>query len=408
MADSDDLDTTLELFLLVVLALFFAIFGISLFGIQGGALSYNPDATYGLLLFLAGVQAIALGKTPFGDFQRSPLIVAAGFLIVAFGLLGCFVPGITYTALRNTTGILMAVGAPILMIITWTGQNKARFWWRAGGNVRHLALASTEVYLLMFLLGLVTLVPTLATNAAVSVLTLLMSLALFHLVWAMFWISRNYPQQWQTRNSQLLGAGATAPLLRRSCLGFPIAVLALFGLILTMVGGLLLLVGRGVLPFSPDGQFAVVLTVMAIQIGCLGETPIGTFRRNWLIKVTALLCAGLGIASAITPGGIPALVPIVLAALSVGGGAMMLWGAFSAKMADLRNPGAELGPIRNKLRYLWFNLVLQALMVILFGLATFFPTILSLSVTAIILLAYGLLMFDLTRAAYSLGKLSPA
>ena len=402
-----DLDTTVEQFILVLLALFLGIFGVSLIGVLRGHFEYNPDAAYGLLLFLAGFQIIVRGKTPVGDFQRSPLVVGLGFLLATVGLLGSFIPGLGVTGLRITAGVLMTVGAPLLLYSSWTRPRKARYWWRTGGLIRHLAWATTEVYLMTFALGVVTLLPGLASGALVMALCFIGAAAVLHLVATELLVSRKYPLQWKQRDATVIGAGARGHLLQRSGLDFSVALIILFGLILVLLGGLLILVNRGVLLFSPHGQFAIILTIMAIKIGCLGQTPIGTFRRTWIIRIAALICAGLGIASAIVPEAVPDQVRLILGILNIGGGAIALWSTFSAKMADLRNPPAELEPIRGRLRYLWFNLVLQGAVSILFGLTAVIHGLLSITVTAVILLVYGILLFDLARVSNGLMKLYP-
>jgi len=58
-----ELDLSLEIVILLVLAIFMLVFGVLLFPIQTGALQYNADATYGLFQVIVSFQIITLGKT---------------------------------------------------------------------------------------------------------------------------------------------------------------------------------------------------------------------------------------------------------------------------------------------------------------------------------------------------------
>ena len=50
------------------------------------------------------------------------------------------------------------------------------------------------------------------------------------------------------------------------------AILILLGILNTFLGLILFPVGLGMLPFSPDGQLGLLLTIMAIQTMTLGDT----------------------------------------------------------------------------------------------------------------------------------------
>ena len=65
-----ELDLSLEIVILLLLAIFMLLFGLLLFPINAGTLAYNANATYGLFQIIVSFQIIALGKTPIGDFRR--------------------------------------------------------------------------------------------------------------------------------------------------------------------------------------------------------------------------------------------------------------------------------------------------------------------------------------------------
>lgn len=61
----------LEVVILLIAALTMTTTGILLFPAGAGKLPYYENGLYGLLLFIFGLQTVAMGKTPFGDMCRS-------------------------------------------------------------------------------------------------------------------------------------------------------------------------------------------------------------------------------------------------------------------------------------------------------------------------------------------------
>jgi len=92
------------------------------------------------------------------------------------------------------------------------------------------------------------------------------------------------------------------------------------GILLTVLGLLLFPVNLGIIAFSPDGQLGLLLTVTAIQMMALGETPLGQFKRSWIMVMIGLLFAGLGVVSSIVPGLLTGMLQILLGLLNLTGG----------------------------------------------------------------------------------------
>jgi len=88
----------------------------------------------------------------------------------------------------------------------------------------------------------------------------------------------------------------------------------------TVLGLLLFPVNLGIIAFSPDGQLGLLLTVTAIQMMALGETPLGQFKRSWIMVMIGLLFAGLGVVSSIVPGLLTGMLQILLGLLNLTGG----------------------------------------------------------------------------------------
>src|SRR5512138_122221 len=85
-------DLPLEVVILIIGGMAMLITGILLFPVSDGTLPYYENGLYGLLLIIFALQMITLGKTPFGDMPRSKLLLAAGVLIAAVGIVTCFIP----------------------------------------------------------------------------------------------------------------------------------------------------------------------------------------------------------------------------------------------------------------------------------------------------------------------------
>ena len=82
---------------------------------------------------------------------------------------------------------------------------------------------------------------------------------------------------------------------RDASLPLSIAIIILVGVLITLLGFLLFPVNLGILPFSPDGQLGLLLVIVSIQMLALGETPIGQYKRSWLLIIIGIVFAGMGI-----------------------------------------------------------------------------------------------------------------
>ncbi|MCL1800513.1 MAG: hypothetical protein FWG25_04000, partial [Promicromonosporaceae bacterium] len=65
-------------------------------------------------------------------------------------------------------------------------------------------------------------------------------------------------------------------------------------------------------------------------------------------------------------------------------------------------------PVAPQLRRLWLTQTLQGVVGTVFGLSALFPGMLSLTITAVILVFYGLLLFYMCALLLKLAKLTPA
>ncbi|MGW4566196.1 hypothetical protein ACWEN3_28560 [Streptomyces sp. NPDC004561] len=405
ISQEDDPDTSLEIFILLILGLFMTLFGGLLFGIDSGSLPFNPDSTYGLFLVIISFQAAALGKTPFGDFGRSWLLVIVGFCAATVGLFGCFIPGISSAFLRILVGVLLLCGGIVLSAQLWISKQKARAWLQIGGILRHLTIACGLTYVLMVILGISTLFPGTMANIQTAVILLVFGISIFYLAGCLWRVALLYPAEWQARSVRHAPMGTRTRIFQRAPVPLSQALVILLGILLILLGGLLIPVGAGALPFSPDGQFGVLLTIMAIQTACLGQTPLGQFRRSWLIMAVGAIFAGLGIVAAIVPGVLTDALRTLVGVLNIAGGGALLIKLYIATRSQARSAPAT---VPAEMRRLGVNQAAQGCAAIAFGVIALVPGLIPGLIVPVILIIYGLLLIEMVSLLSKVAKLSPA
>ena len=406
-ARTGGVDLSLEIIVLLIFGLFMALVGLLLLPIQRGALPHAPDSTHGLFLVLLSLQAITLGKTPFGDFRRSWLLVALGAGVGVVGMVGCFIPGLPREPLRLLVGLVLTAGGLTLLLGLLVARDRARLWLRGPAPLRHLTLAAGLVYGFSLLAGLVTLFPGLPAQHHTAILLLAFGASFFYLAGSLREVRRRFPIPIPPSPSP---APASAPggldraegrsgwsqmrarLGEEAALSPAPAILFLLAILLGLLGILLFPVSRGLLPFSPDGQLGLMLVLMAIQMLALGDTPVGRFRRSgWLVAV-GLGFAGAGIFACIVPGILTSSLQLLLGVLNLGGGLILLTGQLRQRGRE-RQLGRERVP--PPLARLAVTQTLLNLVGIGFGLSMLVPGMLPLPVIAGILILNGGLLTQL-------------
>lgn len=427
-------DPSMEIIILLIFGLFMALFGVLLPWIYRGALPYAPDSTHGLFLVLLSLQAITLGKTPFGDFRRSWLLVALGTVGAITGMVGCFIPGLLHDPLRLLVGWLLTAGGLTLLLGLLVSRDKARLWLRGPAPLRHLTLAAGLVYGLTLVAGLVTLFPGMLPPDFTAPLLMACGASFFYLAGALRQVRRLYPPPTlpavasgagvspsigsETRGEsapyggpEYAGSGLgpiTQSLSGEAALSLDTAILLLLAILLGLLGVLLFPVALGLLPFSPDGQLGLILVLMAIQILALGDTPAGRIRRSGWLILAGMGFAGLGIFSSIVPGVLTDVLRILLGLMNLGGNLLLLAGSLWPR--GHRGPGADPGtqplPLPSPLRKLAVTQTLLYLVGIAFGLSMLLPGLVPLPVIAGILLLNGALLFQLALLLRQLDGVS--
>ena len=402
-APKREFDFTLEPVILLVLSAFMLIFGLLLSRISVGVLPYAPDSTYGLFLVIVALQVITLGKTPFGGIRRSWLVIIIGIAAAVTGMGACFIPGSLSAIVRTLVGVILTLGGAVLLIQLVLDRQKAATWINVPGILRHLTIACGLVYVMAFLLGLVTLVPAITNDSLTSVLLIIDGVSLFYLAWCIQVTERTYPSASPVTDGEVISPRSF--ILRDAPLPFTTALLIFLGILLAFLAVLLVPINLGLLPFSPDGQFGLLLVIMAIQVLAVGETPVGQFRRSWPVVLVGLVFVSLGVFSCIVPGILTDMLRVMLAILNIAGGlvplALRLW----PMVLEMKNPPAVPVALPAPLKHLLITQTVLNIVGILFGISMLLPGLIPGMVVAAILFCNGLLLFLL---AYILGRLPAA
>ncbi|WP_245920364.1 hypothetical protein ACKUB1_09115 [Methanospirillum stamsii] len=186
-------------------------------------------------------------------------------------------------------------------------------------------------------------------------------------------------------------------IFREASLPLSFAIIILLGLLLVVLGILLFPVNLGLLPFSPDGQLGLLLVLNALQMMALGNTPLGQFKRSWIMVLIGIGFASMGIISCIVPGILTFIIQYLLGLLNIGGGVIFLATGFLPTYRAIQNPPPELissVPVYKKM--LTTQTVLN-IVSIMFGITMLLPGLVSGFIISGIVIINGILLFMLVR-----------
>lgn len=391
----DELDLSLEIVILLLLAIFMSVFGFLLFRIQTGALPYNPDSTYGLFLVIVSFQIIAMGKTPIGDFRRSWLLIAIGICAAMLGMTACFIPGHLTGIARVSVGLVLFCGGLSLLVQLFAFQEKAKTWMRIGGILQQLTVACALVYALTIALGAITLVPGITTEAQTAILLILYGACFAYLAWCIWKVGLAYPPEARAQKIEDASSRKYFGIFREASFPLSVAILILLGILLTFLGLLLFPVNLGLLAFSPDGQLGLLLTVMAIQTTSLGDTPLGRFKRSSSIMILGLVFAALGVVSSIVPGLLTGMITILLGVLNVTGGASFLVKRYLPELRKTGDLPVGLAAVPPEVAKMTATQTILNWVTLAFGISMLAPGLIPGLLVAAVLVVNGLLLFRL-------------
>lgn len=281
-------DLQLEVVILIIAGLIVSITGILLFPVATGSLPYYENGLYGLLLVMFALQIVSLGKTPFGDMNRSWLLVTAGIAVAAVGIVTCFVPDIFSEIPRLLLMLFFGPGGFLLFMQMVLSRDRLTNWLKYGGIFRHLIAGCSLVYLLSMVIALLLLNRNLLTTQATAAVVLAYGVSIIYLALVLRKIYLAYPQA-----EKKGGERVDLPMDR--------AMILLTGVFMVLLGLLLIPVNLGILPFSGSAQLGLLMVFFSVQMLASGSTPIGPFPRTWLMILLGLLFAALGTISCVIP-----------------------------------------------------------------------------------------------------------
>ncbi|MGO9118747.1 MAG: hypothetical protein ACLQPD_14210 [Desulfomonilaceae bacterium] len=407
----EESDLSLEVVVLLIFGVFWLLFGLLLFKIYSGDLPYNPDSTYGLFLVIVSFQMITMGKTPFGDLRRSWALVVIGIGTAILGIATCFTPGYFTKFVRILVGIVLFAGGIALFVQLCISERKAKMWIKIAGILRQLTIACALVYALTIISGLITLFPGLRTDPRTAILVMFYGMSFFYLSWCVWKVGRTYAPEKPDdsastiRSSDRADSQGRFSLFREASLPLSLAILILSGFNTTLLGLLLFPVSLDMLPFSPDGQLGLLLTIMAIQMMTLGDTPLGQYTRSWFMIIIGIVFAGLGAVSCIVPGMLTGMIQILLGLLNIMGGAAFFIKRFLAKLHEIRTPLEAPIVVPPIVRRLTVTQMVVNSMTIAFGISMLLPGLVPGLVAAGILVITGLVLFILASLMQKVARM---
>ena len=379
----------LEAAILLIAGMTMLIAGILLFPISTGVLPYYENGLHGLLLVIFALQAIALGKTPFGDLRRSRSLLAVGATVAAVGIVTCFIPLGFVQISRVLVSLCFGLGGVVLLGQMVFSRAKLRSWARLGGIFRHLILGCGAVYILSILIGLLTWMPRRLPTQQVAIVVLVFGAAIVYLAGVLIKVYALYPE-------------AQTPPAGDGELSFDKTMLLLTGIFMLILGVLLIPVNMGLLPFSGSAQLGLLMVIFAIQMLASGSTPIGPFPRSILMIVFGFLFAAVGIVSCIIPEILVWHLTILVGLLNISGGAVTLGRTFIPLLIKPKEPRGPWPPIMKKLHA---ATLIMNLVTILFGTSMLVSNFIPGLIIGVILTANGCVLLYLLKILIVLEKI---
>lgn len=391
-------DLTLATVILIVFGIFMLLFGLLMFLIQAGLLPFNPDSTFGLLLVLLSIQMITLGKTPFGTFRRTWIVIILGFSTAIIGTGACFIPGFLAGIIPQLVGCIMISGGVMLFFNLLFSEGRARQWIRIPGVLQHLTVACGFVYLTVILFGFVVLFPRFLPDIFTGLLMLVMSAGLFYLAWCIQTLSLQYPPKErdpETSEDKDTSGIVWFLLHHEASLSVPVSFILLLGIIFIECAIILIPSGKGYYLFSRDGQFGLLMVIMAVQVLALGKTPFGVYKRSWFLICIGILIALLGMYSCIVPGLLGGRMLLILGFWNLLTGSTGLTKIVIPVLQSHRSsPNTQVSLSKSKKKLLWIVIILH-LLTIGFGMNLILPGIIPSIVVLANLFILGFLMIHL-------------
>ena len=372
-------DLELEVVILFLAGMTMGVAGILLFPVSTGVFPYYENGLYGLLLFFFALQMVALGKTPFGDMQRSKPLLAAGVLVAAAGIVTCFVPDIFRSIPRLALAACFGLGGLAQLLRMFFARDKFPAWSKHGGILKKLAPACGAVYLLSMSIGLLVWKHDLLSVRFTAMVVLGYGAAILALGFLLLKVYRLYPE------AAKIPAGEGG-------LSVDKAMILLTGVFMVILGLLLVPVNLGLIPFSGSAQLGLLVVILAIQMLASGSTPIGPFPRSWLMIALGYPFAALGVISCVVPGILVPHLTVLIGVLNVTGGVLGLKRTVAPMLNRGEGPSGPVPPVLARLNTVQVTMNLVS---ILFGASMLIANLIPGRIIGVILAANGGLLLYL-------------
>jgi len=382
-------DLPLETVILLIAGMTLLVCGVLLFPVSSGALPYYENGLYGLLLLIFALQMITTGKTPFGDLHKSIPLVTVGAGIAVVAIVTCLIPDIPSRISRLLLFVCFGPGGLLLLLQMCFDKAKLRTWMQYGGIFRHLALGCSLVYVLSMLIGLLLWQQNLLTTPLTAVVVLIYGAAIIYLAWVLRKIYGAYPKTEKPCEGDIK-------------LSTDQVMILLMGIFMVLLGGLLIPVNLGKLPFSGSAQLGLLMVIFAIQMLASGNTPIGPFPRSRLMILLGLLFAALGIVSCIIPDILVPLLTVLVGVLNILGGLITL---IKILIPWLRQSDEIRDPVPPMMKKLFAVQLTMNLLTIMFGTSMLVPHLVCGLVIGVILAANGCVLLYLLHLLVLLDKM---
>jgi uncharacterized membrane protein HdeD (DUF308 family) len=173
-------------------------------------------------------------------------------------------------------------------------------------------------------------------------------------------------------------------------LSIEVVLLIVGGVFFFLFGVLLLLIDRGMLPYSEGSMYGIFVVLVSMQIITMGKTPFGDVLRSWLVVIIGLFAAMLGTLAIFYPVYFGIMIRILAGLIILITGALGLLQLFTSKEKArkwLKGPGI--------LQQLTASCAVVYGIEIVLGIITFLPGIIPNPPTAVLLLIFGLSIFYL-------------
>ncbi len=142
----------------------------------------------------------------------------------------------------------------------------------------------------------------------------------------------------------------------------------------------------------------------------LGETPMGQYKRSWLLIIIGIIFAALGIVSCIVPGILTGLIQILIGVLNIFGGTLLLIKRFFP-IDGIKNQVSKKDQISETIlvppvvKKMIVTQTVLNIVSIIFGLSMILGGIISGLIVAGVLVINGILLFVLVILLHKIGQI---